>query len=69
MTPIAPAALERYLTTGESLDKAGAYAVQGEAAAFVEHVDGHLTTVIGLPVLIIEQLLRPFGLLPSHPQP
>ncbi len=69
MTPIAPAALERYLTTGESLDKAGAYAVQGEAAAFVEHVAGHLTTVIGLPVLIIEQLLRPFGLLPSHPQP
>ena len=65
MHPIDPDLLERYLATGESLDKAGAYAVQGEAAMFVREVSGHLTTVVGLPVRIVEQLLRPFGLLPD----
>ena len=58
MHPIDPELLERYLATGESLDKAGAYAVQGEAAMFVERVTGHLTTVVGLPVRVVEHLLR-----------
>lgn len=57
MHPIDPDLLERYLATGESLDKAGAYAVQGEAAMFVREVRGHLTTVIGLPVRLVQQLL------------
>jgi septum formation protein len=57
MHPIDADLLERYLATGESLDKAGAYAVQGEAAMFVERVTGHLTTVVGLPVRMVEQLL------------
>ena len=57
MHPIDADLLERYLATGESLDKAGAYAVQGEAAMFVERVTGHLTTVVGLPVRVVEQLL------------
>ena len=61
--------LERYLATGESLDKAGAYAVQGEAAIFVEKVSGQLTTVVGLPVRVVEQLLEPLGLLPAEPRP
>ena len=39
-----------YLRKGESFDKAGAYAIQGEGAALVEHIDGALDTVIGLPV-------------------
>ncbi|WP_080804006.1 Maf family protein [Arabiibacter massiliensis] len=46
-----------YLRKGESFDKAGAYAVQGAAADFVERVEGDLDTVIGLPV---ERLLREF---------
>ena len=46
-----------YLRKGESFDKAGAYAVQGEGAALVERVEGALSTVIGLPV---ERLLREF---------
>jgi septum formation protein len=66
MVPIDPDLLERYLATGESLDKAGAYAVQGEAAAFVAGVSGHITTVIGLPVRLVERLLAPFGLLPTQ---
>ena len=57
MHPIDAEFLERYLATGESLDKAGAYAVQGEAAMFVERVTGHLTTVVGLPVRVVEHLL------------
>ncbi|MBQ3106574.1 MAG: septum formation protein Maf [Eggerthellaceae bacterium] len=46
-----------YLRKGESFDKAGAYAVQGEGAALVKRVDGYMSTVIGLPV---ERLLREF---------
>jgi septum formation protein len=69
MAPIDPDLLERYLATGESLDKAGAYAVQGEAAAFVAGVSGHITTVIGLPVRLVERLLAPFGLLPTQTHP
>jgi len=57
MHPIDPDLLERYLATGESLDKAGAYAVQGEAAMFVREVRGHLTTVVGLPVRLVQELL------------
>ncbi len=69
MTPIAADALERYLLTGESLDKAGAYAVQGQAGVFVAQVSGDLSTVIGLPIPFVQQLLRPFGLLPPQPRP
>ena len=69
MTPIAADALERYLLTGESLDKAGAYAVQGQAGVFVAQVSGDLSTVIGLPIPLVQQLLRPFGLLPPQPRP
>jgi len=69
MTPIAADALEQYLLTGESLDKAGAYAVQGQGGVFVAQVSGDLSTVIGLPIPLVQQLLRPFGLLPPQPRP
>ena len=49
--------IANYLRCGESFDKAGAYAVQGEGAALVKQVEGALSTVIGLPV---ERLLREF---------
>ena len=69
MAPIDPDLLERYLATGESLDKTGAYGVQGEAAAFVVGVSGHITTVIGLPARLVERLLAPFGLSPTQLTP
>ena len=69
MHPIEPPRLERYLATGESLDKAGGYAVQGQAGPFVERVTGQLTTVVGLPVEVVERLLTPLGLLPRPPHP
>lgn len=46
-----------YLRKGESFDKAGAYAIQGEGEALVDHYDGALDTIIGLPV---ERLLKEF---------
>lgn len=42
--------IDWYLATGEAKDKAGAYGIQGAAAAFVERVDGSVTNVIGLPL-------------------
>lgn len=49
---------EAYVATGEGLDKAGAYALQGEGRRFVEHVVGSETNVIGLPIEETLELLR-----------
>jgi septum formation protein len=56
------AAIARYLETGEYLGKAGAYAIQGRAGAFVEHIDGSYSGVMGLPLYDTAVLLRAFGL-------
>ncbi len=48
-----------YVATGEPLDKAGAYAYQGGAGAFVTRLDGEADTVIGLPVALVDELLPP----------
>ncbi len=52
------AAIDWYLGTGEALDKAGAYGIQGGAAAFVERIEGSVTNVIGLPLAETLTLLR-----------
>jgi septum formation protein len=51
-----------YVATGEPLDKAGAYAVQGKGARLVAHVDGCFTNVVGLPVEATRRLLERWGL-------
>ncbi len=51
-----------YVATGEPLDKAGAYAVQGLGAVLVERVEGDPTTVIGLPLRRTVRLLRAAGM-------
>lgn len=53
--------IRRYLLTGEAHDKAGAYGIQGHAGAFVKHIDGSYTGVMGLPLYETVELLKLFG--------
>jgi septum formation protein len=46
-----PSTIEWYLDVGESMDKAGAYAMQGAGAALVATIEGSATNVIGLPLM------------------
>ncbi|MBI4363818.1 MAG: septum formation inhibitor Maf [Candidatus Latescibacteria bacterium] len=48
----------RYVATGEPLDKAGAYAVQGRGALYVEAIEGSYSNVVGLPLSHLKQALR-----------
>ena len=60
------AVLAAYVATGECLDKAGAYAVQGQGAFLVDRIDGSWSTVVGLPVSRLAALLAQGGwLLPA----
>jgi septum formation protein len=50
--------IDRYIATGEPMDKAGAYALQGRAAAWIEEVRGTPSGVIGLPLPLTRRLLE-----------
>ena len=53
--------LRAYIATGEPMGKAGAYAVQGRAAAFISHIQGSYTGIMGLPLFETSRLLRQIG--------
>jgi septum formation protein len=53
--------IERYVATGEPFDKAGAYAVQGRAGAFVSHLEGSYSGVMGLPLFETAEVLAKIG--------
>jgi septum formation protein len=55
-----------YCATGEPLDKAGAYAIQGRAAAFIRHLEGSYSGVMGLPLYETADLLTRAGILPTR---
>lgn len=54
--------IERYVATGEPFGKAGGYAIQGRAAAFVAHLSGSYSGVMGLPLFETARLLREAGI-------
>jgi len=54
--------IERYIQSGESADKAGAYGIQGRASVFVREIRGEYTNVVGLPLCTLARLLREVGL-------
>jgi septum formation protein len=56
--PLGPDDVARYVATGEPLDKAGAYAVQGKGAVFVEAIEGSYSNVVGLPLSYLKHLLE-----------
>lgn len=51
------AEIRRYIETGEPMDKAGAYAIQGGAATWVHRMEGEYSNVVGLPVSLVKEML------------
>lgn len=60
--PMSPAQIHAYVTTGEPMGKAGAYAVQGRVAAHISHISGSYSGIMGLPMFETHELLLAFGL-------
>lgn len=59
--PLLPEEIRAYVETGEPMDKAGAYGIQGKAALFVSRLEGDYYNVMGLPLCALTQSLRDFG--------
>jgi septum formation protein len=55
---LSPTEIDDYVATGEPMDKAGAYAIQGLASKFVERIDGCYFNVMGLPISLVYRHLR-----------
>ena len=55
--------IRAYIATGEPMDKAGAYAIQGIASRWIPHIEGDYSNVVGLPVALVYRMLRERGAL------
>ncbi len=62
LAPLSPSEIDWYVSTGEPLDKAGAYHIDGRGGLFIEAVDGSPSNVAGLPVRTLLRLAREAGL-------
>ena len=58
---LTPDEIEAYARSGEPLDKAGGYGIQGVAGQFVRRIEGDYTTVVGLPLARLRQVLSEFA--------
>ena len=59
--PMTAVEIAEYVASGEPMDKAGAYAIQGIASRWITRIDGSYTNVVGLPVELVYRLLRESG--------
>lgn len=59
--PLSTQEIRQYIATGEPMDKAGAYGIQGLASVFISHLSGSFSGVMGLPVFETVQMLRECG--------
>lgn len=57
MYPMTEAEIDAYIATKEPMDKAGAYAIQGKGAVYIQGIDGEYNTVVGLPIARVYQEL------------
>jgi septum formation protein len=62
MAPLTEAQIAWYVATGEPMDKAGAYGIQGKGALFVDQVFGNYGNVVGLPLPMVRRLMAEIGL-------
>ncbi len=61
MRPLSDDQIQRYVKSGEPMDKAGAYAIQGLGSTLITRIEGDYFTVVGLPVYLLADYLRHFG--------
>jgi len=65
VAPLQPDEIAWYVASGEPMDKAGAYAIQGLASRFVTRIDGSYSNVVGLPIALVSQMCTRAGILLS----
>jgi len=59
---LSPAAIRSYVESGEPMDKAGAYAIQGKGVLLVKKINGDYPNVVGLPIVRLAEMLSEFGI-------
>jgi septum formation protein len=62
MTTLTDDDIQSYIATGEPMDKAGAYAIQGIASRWIPRIDGDYFNVVGLPVALVHRMLQEHGI-------
>lgn len=66
LSPVSESIIRSYVLTGEPLDKAGSYAIQGKGAFMVERIEGSYTNVVGLPLNEVVGILLEKGVIGPH---
>jgi septum formation protein len=61
VSPLSEEEIRSYIATGEPMDKAGAYAIQGMASRWIPRIEGDYANVVGLPVALVYRMLKECG--------